>query len=132
MNRKRSIVVCGIVVSIACVLLITYAVLPARPGVTKTNYDRIELGMTKADVAAIMGKPGFSQPDRIPDSWVEMWQHAGMGHACVITYRNDGVGSMRWTDSKETVTETLLRWANRLWPRVDRPGTEIDPEMAIQ
>ena len=122
MNRKRLIVVCGILASIACAAIVAYAVLPPRPGVTKANFDRIKLGMTKAEVSAIMGKLGYSEPERMSDLWCEMWQHAGLGHACEIYYLNDSVEEMHWTDSKETASEWLLRWANRLWPRVDRPA----------
>jgi len=124
MKRKLYIVLCGILASIACTLLVAFVFIPARPGVTKGNFDRIKLGMTKAEVAAILGKPKFSEPERRSDLWCELWQHPNLGHACEVFYLNDGVESMHWTDSKETVSEWLLRWSYRVWRRPHERGIE--------
>jgi outer membrane protein assembly factor BamE (lipoprotein component of BamABCDE complex) len=38
------------------------AMLPPGPGVTKANFDRIEKGMTRAQVEEIMGRPSMAEP----------------------------------------------------------------------
>jgi hypothetical protein len=52
-------VIAGILVSVACLVLVTLAMLPERPerpGVTKANLDRIKAGMTLEEVEDILGK----------------------------------------------------------------------------
>jgi hypothetical protein len=49
--------VVGLVASIACAVLFGRAMLP-RPGVTKANFEKIEIGMTRTEVDAILGKKG--------------------------------------------------------------------------
>jgi len=58
MTRKRLWVIAGIFVSMACLVLVTFAMLPPRPGVTKANFDRIEEGMMLEEVEAIFGCRG--------------------------------------------------------------------------
>ena len=50
------------------------AVLPSGPGVAKANFDRIELGMTKAEVERIFGLAVPLRKDKGADgrqSWLE-------------------------------------------------------------
>jgi hypothetical protein len=55
--RNRWILAAGTLASLACAGLVIFALLPAKPGVTWRNFDRIETGMTKADAEAILGGP---------------------------------------------------------------------------
>ena len=46
----------------ACVVVVALALLlPPQSGVTKENFDRIQIGMTRAEVEQIFGIPGLGQ-----------------------------------------------------------------------
>jgi hypothetical protein len=57
MKRKRLLLAVGGIAALVGVTLGVLALLPARPGVTRENFDRIEIGMTRAEVEAILGPP---------------------------------------------------------------------------
>jgi hypothetical protein len=56
--KKRYLTALGLVVFCGCVALGVPALSPVRPGVTKECFDRIQIGMKKADVEAILGGEG--------------------------------------------------------------------------
>ena len=58
MTKKRWIVLAGILAACVCATLAVLALLPPRPGVTLANIERIEKGMTLAEVEKILGGPG--------------------------------------------------------------------------
>jgi len=60
MTKKRWIVLAGILAACVCLTLAVLALLPPRPGVTPANIERIEDGMTRAEVETILGGPGES------------------------------------------------------------------------
>jgi hypothetical protein len=63
MTKKRWIVLAGILAACVCLTLGVLALLPPRPGVTEANVERIEDGMTREEVEALLGGPGeFSYP----------------------------------------------------------------------
>jgi len=64
MRRKRWLLLGLLVLGIAGAVIVTLMLLPPKPGVTKENFDRIEIGMARAEVEAIFGCP--------PLSWVEV------------------------------------------------------------
>jgi hypothetical protein len=53
--KKRLIVIAGVLAFSAAVALLVLWLLPVCPGVTKANFDRIEIGMTLSEVEAILG-----------------------------------------------------------------------------
>jgi hypothetical protein len=55
---KRHFICAGILAACAALVLAVLATLHYRAGVTKANYDRIEEGMTLAEVQEIFGKEG--------------------------------------------------------------------------
>jgi hypothetical protein len=57
MLRNRWIVAAGGLASLVCAGLVVLAILPARPGITWTNFNRLESGMTQAEAEAILGGP---------------------------------------------------------------------------
>jgi hypothetical protein len=57
-TKKRRALIAILTLTIA-VILGVLAMLPPRPGVTKANFDRIEKGMTLAEVEEIFGEKGF-------------------------------------------------------------------------
>ena len=58
MTKKRWILLAGILAACVCLTLAVLALLPPRPGVTLANIERIEKGMTLAEVEKILGGPG--------------------------------------------------------------------------
>jgi hypothetical protein len=103
----------AILAGIAALVLGMLALLPGRPGVSKANFDRIEDGMTLAEVQAIMGRlPDivFDMPDdEIAGRTLFVWNHADSSHAS-IRFNGDKVTSKTFTPSTETFTDKLRRW----------------------
>jgi hypothetical protein len=60
MTKKRWVVPAGMLAACVCLTLAVLALLPPRPGVTPANIERIEDGMTVAEVEKILGGPGES------------------------------------------------------------------------
>ena len=60
--KKRYLTVVGLLTAVVCVILTVLAMLPLRPGVTKANFDRLEIGMTLPEVEAILGIDRGSRP----------------------------------------------------------------------
>jgi hypothetical protein len=57
MTKKRLLLIAALPLALA-VIIGVLAMLPTRPGVTSTNFDRIEDGMLLEEVEAIFGRPG--------------------------------------------------------------------------
>jgi hypothetical protein len=63
MKRRFLILAAGLVAFVGLVLGVL-AMLPPRIGVTKANFDRIEIGMTRAEVGEILGSLGSDKDSR--------------------------------------------------------------------
>jgi hypothetical protein len=57
MTKKRWLLVATCLASLIGLPIVVTALLPPAPGVTQANFDRIEDGMTTAEVEAILGAP---------------------------------------------------------------------------
>jgi hypothetical protein len=55
MSRKRRLLLGALVIACAGVVLGTLALLPPRPAATRENFERLQPGMTRAEVVAILG-----------------------------------------------------------------------------
>jgi hypothetical protein len=135
--KKRLLLVASLPVTIA-VILGVLAMLPPddRPGVTKANFDRIEEGMTRAEVEEIFGRPsdkieGLTRAE-IELTRAEIEQMAGGGKAeeflirigpnnsrswtandgaeAEIYFKNDCVTGKLWLDSHGTFLDKIRRW----------------------
>jgi hypothetical protein len=120
MTKRRCVVMaCIAVVSVAISLPTILALIPSGPGPTKTNFDKIQKGMPRAEVEAILG----------PDGWCEAAFSSGIGFSWWVWTSKDGarvrvgylmvpdgeivrytVNEMSWTPSNETTFERLKRW----------------------
>ena len=58
-TKKRLILIAALPLVIVAVTLGVLAMLPPGPGVTKANFDRIEKGMTLAQVELLLGGTGL-------------------------------------------------------------------------
>ena len=107
-------------------VLVVLAMLPPddRPGVTKANFDRVQDGMTKAEVEAIFGEKG-KQPYILELSFEPhelaahvslcregfdgaVWRSGDSG--ATIAFCNDRVVLKRWGGSTETIFDKVCRW----------------------
>ena len=70
--RKRVILAAGTMAGLVGVVLVVVAMLPPSPGVTRANFDRIEKGMTRAQVEAILGQKADGRMgvwDQLATTW---------------------------------------------------------------
>jgi hypothetical protein len=109
MTRKnRCILVAGLLAVGVCLTLAVLVLLPPRPGVTKANYDRIEEGMSLAEINAILGRP----PDMVEGGAEEMW-HGWIGEdgfVHVVFAGDSTFVRKEWRDSPRTLSEKVRQW----------------------
>jgi hypothetical protein len=121
MFKNRWLLLGLLLLMAACVAVVALAFLPTRPGVTKENFDRIEVGMTRAEVEKIFGgqAPGIVHLwDLLPSQCG--WEDDETGDGATIQFdENDCVQAKRWLPSAWPDDRTLWeRWLDRL------PGRE--------
>jgi len=123
--------------ALAAVLAIAIpALVPPTPGVTYANYSRIEAGMTRAQVEALLGKPnsnerfvffGFGGVLRTIDtndaSWVH-WQSKAGDQLSIDFDTNDCVRATTWNGWEDDRTD-LEKLRDRLPWRAKRPPTML-------
>jgi hypothetical protein len=86
------------------------ALLPPHTGVTKEKFDRIEIGMTVAEVETILGGTGlpFHGSDRMHlETFV--WPDDD-GSLAFIDVSDNLVTNKKWQPSNETILDKLRRW----------------------
>jgi hypothetical protein len=83
MTRKRLLVTAMLLVAIIVTLGVS-VMLPTYPGVTKANFDRIEIGMHERDVEALFGELGFRGHRNRGDPF---WN--GIGYSVKVAVNND-------------------------------------------
>ena len=110
MTRKRLGVIAGMFVSMACLVLVTLAMFPLRPGVTKANFDRIEEGMTRAQVEEFFGRPGTVIRHDGPGGKAAITWEADDRSGASVGFLNDCVTGAIWNNSPETVPDKIRRW----------------------
>jgi hypothetical protein len=130
MMRKNHVLLIGLALLMtACVVTVAVVyLLPPKPGVAKENFDRIEVGMTRAEVEKLFGGKanGFHRLrpyNPSPDSWED--DETGEGAELEFD-ANDCVKAMQWFPNdwpdERTVWEKFLDrlpWRER--PRRPRP-----------
>ena len=105
--RKRVILAAGTMAGLVGSALLVLAMLP-RPGVTKANFDRIEDGMTRAEVQGFFR----DQPHQVRsggDLCACTWQ-GDDGSIALVVFRDDRAVEMRWGESTETILDKIRRW----------------------
>jgi hypothetical protein len=118
MSKRKRYIVAAFVASIlvAIVAWIVVENLPPTPGITQTNFDRIEKGITKEEVEAILGEPAFSRvKTRTPGNVVHMWKSPS-GSLATVAFSEDGkVIRKSWPADDESIFRKFRRW---LFPNV--------------
>jgi hypothetical protein len=116
MSKKRLLLFASLPLTVA-VTLGVLAMSPPRPGVTKTNFDRIQEGMTKAQVQEMLGQDGeftggFTVVDRqeAQIAKAEFAWRADDGSVVFIMFVEGCVAAKYWSDSNETILDKIRRW----------------------
>jgi hypothetical protein len=116
-TKKRLLWVASLPLTIAVIFGIL-ALLPPRPGVTKANFDRIQEGMTQAEVEVIFDKPGEVR-EVVRWSLMLRWR-SDDGAVATVSFSGDDelvVHSKTWTDSDETILDRIRRWLHLKEPK---------------
>jgi hypothetical protein len=108
-RRRRILLSAGLLAAAVGVALGVLALLPPRPGVTKANFDRIEVSMPEDRVLEIFGEPLRVEKTGTRNWTSEKW----IGHdgACAtVDIQNHSIIGTEWTPSTETIPGKLRRW----------------------
>jgi hypothetical protein len=84
------------------------AMLPPRPGVTIANFDRIEEGMTRAEVEALLGEPRVINGPAGHAIWID-WV-SDEGRIIATRFDNDKLVEKSFHDQADGLIDKLRRW----------------------
>ena len=123
--KKRLLAIVAVIVAVMVAVvgasLLTLAMLPAGPGVTKANFEQINEGMTAAEVEAVFGGAGREsillgvnakngRTERLPaDPHAQSWE-GREGFAAIQFNENGRVVDRIWTDAPSSFWQKLQRW----------------------
>jgi outer membrane protein assembly factor BamE (lipoprotein component of BamABCDE complex) len=115
--RKLWWIAIGVFVMLAASLAIAVPVLlPSKPGVTYANYSRIEKGMTRDEISALLGKIDQDGSDSI-------WQSDKTGDMVIVMFdEEDRVNQSYWNGNFEN-RNTFRKLLDRL-PWIGNPPPE--------
>src|SRR5262245_46195110 len=117
---RRKLLILGLLLCLGLSAVVILLLASHRPGVTRTNFDRIETGSTRADVEELLGgRPRDESPNGT--NWSEL--HNGklqVGHsrqvwggdhgAAIVIFDEKGrVAHASWMDSPESTLDYLRR-----------------------
>jgi len=112
MKKKWWIIAAATIAACIGLAFVIPALRPWRPGVTKENFDRIEIGMTRTEVEAILGSPGRAEGKRM--IWSDEQTHAGV---LIRIDEEQRVQRKTWygDDDRSVLTKLLdhLPWRNK-------------------
>jgi hypothetical protein len=108
MTKKRLLLFASLPLTIALTLGVL-AMLPPSPGVTKANFDRIEKGMTKAEIEEVFGRKGNPAVEIGQRALGVLYWVEDDGSVAEIIILDDGVMSKKWTNSNETMLQKIRR-----------------------
>jgi hypothetical protein len=132
MKKKWWIIAAATIAGCIGLALIIPALRPPRPGVTKGNFDRIEIGMTRAEVEEILGPPTEDFPRGVLALGLgidgPIWENDRGDEAQIRFDENNRVKARDWDEWPDDrgVFEKLmdqLPWRDR--PVMHRPRTYI-------
>jgi len=101
MTRKWCVAI-AVLFALAVALVIAIPTfLPPTPGVTYANYSRIEMGMARAQVDALLGSPEPHADDGPPDRDWYCWRSADGDLVTIGFDKNNGVESAHWNELRD-------------------------------
>ena len=112
MTRKWRWVAIGVLaVVVACVVLVVSAMLyEDRPGVTMANYNRIAVGMSRAEVEKLLGRPANVAPLDILMPGTECWQGENLDITVHFGGEHELVAEKNCSTQDRTWLEKLRLW----------------------
>jgi hypothetical protein len=115
--KKRLIFIPGLLTLAAAMALLVLWLVPACPAVTKANFDRIEIGMSLAQVEAILGTdrgdrgiPACDEEGHILLEWDEAMWSGNDGIALIALDEHGQVVRNRWRDDPLPFFKQIWRW----------------------
>ena len=106
MPKRRLLLLVGLTIA-AVAVPVVLALLP-HPGVTKANFDRVQNGMTKAEVNQFLGVERAFAGDF--DGSMAIWD-GDDGSKAIIQFHADGSAYIKeWRPSTESITDKFRRW----------------------
>ncbi len=116
--KIRSIISAGILVACLGIVLAVLAMLPPHPGVTKRNFDRIEVGMSHPEVEAILGSDRGGREIMIDivlprGHEYDVWG-GDEGYANITFDERRRMVHKDWEDAPLAFLERLRRWLSRI------------------
>lgn len=122
MLRSRWIRIAAALAMVLAILIGYYAVWSARPGITLSNYSRLEAGMTQEQVEEFLGPPGFDAHD-FDNPWAGLmflctpgggrsrviW--TGPDSAVIVLFDQDGrLDEKSWLDAEHSLRAKIRKW----------------------
>jgi hypothetical protein len=112
-TKNRLLLIASLPLIIA-VTLGVLALLPPSPGVTKANFERIQKGMTLAEVEEILGRKAYQSVRYVVDGEVKqeterIWA-ADDGSGAGVDFVDDCVTDKEWAYSHEPILHKIRRW----------------------
>jgi hypothetical protein len=110
MTKKRLALFAVLSLTVAVMTLCVLTMLPPGPCVTKANCERIEHGMTLAQVEEVFGRLAEVEGDFGGEGpAIFIWWNDD-GSVARISFLKGGVDSKIWFDSNETIPDKIRRW----------------------
>lgn len=105
MSKKCWLIVVTLALIAIAFLIAIPIFLPLAPGITYSNYSRLESGMTHDEVEALLGKPDSALKGVSPDGDTSfLWQNANQDSIWVTFGVNGLVKSFTWNHSYDERT----------------------------
>jgi hypothetical protein len=112
MTKRRLLIGAAILTACVALAFAVVAMLPSQPGITKANFDRIEAGMSQAEVKAILGEPSDSSVgDFVPNTGTLQWNRED-GTQIWVQFVADKSTRTNFHASTETIFDRVRHWLN--------------------
>ena len=109
MTKKRWFIATALLATCAGLTLAVQALLPPSPGVTKANFDRIEVGMTKSEVEVRFGRVS-ERLQVTADGLVCEWWTSPAGSTVIAFDERGAVAEKRWLEQEQSFFQRIRAW----------------------
>lgn len=112
-KNRRYLSFGALLVGCICIGLLVVALLPpprTRSAVTEANFDRIQLGMSVAEVKAILDPDTALSSFNRDDEESHTWLNPDDGSVADLMFSDGKLDVKKWTPSRQTLTDKIRRW----------------------